>query len=248
MSVSDRPTAASGRSSPSDLVPDRDDGGQRLASLFAPCFTLVLRLRATDDFGEPAALRRRMKSLLDRIERTALEADRSPETLRRAQFGVVAFIDETILASNWDRKDEWMNTPLQLELYDRYDAGEVFFDHLDALLETPGRQAEVLEVYYLCLTLGFRGQYRIHQQERRRELIETTADALTRLRDRTDESLSPHGRPRDRNDDPTGGHVPPWALVVATLLMAGAVYVGLSMAASSTAQEVAEVLRRMAGR
>jgi len=246
MSVSNPTRTAPDRSAPPDAAADGRDGVRRLSSLFAPCFTLVLRLRGTDAFGEPAALRRRIKSLLDRIEREALRADRAPEALRRAQFGVVAFIDETILASNWDRKEDWMNTPLQLERYDRYDAGEVFFEHLDDALEAPRRHAEVLEVYYLCMTLGFRGKYRIHEQEKRRELIETTAETLVRHLDRADGPLSPKGRPRDRDADGGGIRVPLWGIVVAALLVAAGLYAGLSLSASTSAQQVAESLRRMA--
>jgi len=236
------------RSTPSDLIPGPGGEAQRLSSLFAPCFSLILRLRATDDFGDPAPLRRRVKTLLKRIEERALRGDRSPKDLRRAQFAVVAFIDETILASNWDRKQKWIDTPLQLELYDRYDAGEVFFEHLDDFLAAPRRHAEVLEVYYLCMTLGFRGQYRIHEQERRRELIETSAEALARLQDRSSTSLSPHGQPQDGTPDAEGGRVPLWSMVVAALLAAALLYTGLSLGASSTARDVAEALRHLAAR
>jgi len=248
MTGSNHTGTAPDRSIPSDLVPDPGGGTQRLSSLFAPCFSLILRLRATDDFGDPGPLRRRIKTMLERIEQRARRADRAPEALRRAQFGVVAFIDETILASNWERKEEWRDTPLQLELHDRYDAGEVFFEHLDDFLAAPRAHAEVLEVYYLCMTLGFRGQYRIHEQERRRELIEATAEALTRLSDRSHDPLSPQGRPRDQGGKVDGGRVPLWSMVVAALVAAVLLYAGLSWTASVAAQDVADALRQMATR
>ena len=69
---------------------------------------------------------------------------------------VVAFIDERILQSNWPGRTEWMASPLQLLLYREYTAGENFFARMRALLNR-GSPSGALEVYYLCLALGFSG-------------------------------------------------------------------------------------------
>ena len=68
----------------------------------------------------------------------------------------MAFIDERILKSNWLGRAEWMKNPLQLELFGEYTAGENFFTRMRALLNRREWSAS-LEVYYLCLGLGFHG-------------------------------------------------------------------------------------------
>lgn len=218
----------------------------RLSELFAPCFVLLLNLRATDDFGAPDVLRNRIKDLLDRIERDALDTDRAPETIQKAKFAVVAFLDETILSSTWVHKDQWMNTPLQLELYDRYDAGEVFFDRLRTFLDESQRYAEVLEVYYLCMALGFKGQYRIHEQEKLREFVERAADVLSGRADADEKRLAPHGRPRDEGPSAVRRTVPTWVIAVAALALGVLTYVGMYFYISASAYDVASALRQMA--
>jgi type VI secretion system protein ImpK len=243
MDVSERPPPAEPPTP--DAVPPVQGGDSGLAGRFAPCLTLILKLRSTREFGDPATLRRRIKGFLQRAERDALSTGAAPEAVRSAKFAVVAFLDETILASDWSEKEAWVNTPLQLELYDRYDAGEVFFDRLQTILDAPERRAEELEVYYLCLALGFKGKYQIHEQERRRELLERAARALRDHADRTTDGLSPQGRPQAPAAGEQRYWVPTWVIGVAALLAALLLYVGLSVYISGSAHEVAHAIQQM---
>ena len=218
---------------------------QRLSEIFAPCFTLILNLRATDDFGDPESLRRRMKELLDDAEREALRVGASPDGIQSAKFAIVAFIDETILSSDWPHKEDWASTPLQLELYDQYDAGEVFFDRLESLRENPGASAEVLEVYYLCMTLGFKGKYQIHGQERLREIIEGTYEDLRHLPGMGGKDLAPHGTPRGQVAQEVRSKLPTWVIVAAAALLGLLVYAGMFFYASDAANETAQEIQSL---
>jgi type VI secretion system protein ImpK len=73
-----------------------------------------------------------------------------------ARFAVCAWVDEAILNSGWNAKDQWQREQLQRLYYNIADAGEVFFSRLNAL---GPHQRDVREVYYLCLALGFMGRY-----------------------------------------------------------------------------------------
>lgn len=80
----------------------------------------------------------------------------SREDYDHARFAVFAWIDEAIMRSAWDGKSHWQREQLQRLYYQTADAGEIFFDRLNALGH---HQRDVREVYYLCLALGFTGQY-----------------------------------------------------------------------------------------
>jgi type VI secretion system protein ImpK len=80
----------------------------------------------------------------------------SREDYDHARFAVFAWIDEAIMRSSWDEKIRWQREQLQRQYYQTADAGEIFFDRLNALGH---HQRDVREVYYLCLALGFTGQY-----------------------------------------------------------------------------------------
>ena len=233
------------RESPSRGVLFDETADQRLSEIFAPCFTLILNLRASENFGDPDSLRRRIKGLLDDAEREALRVGASPADIRSAKFALVAFIDETILSSDWSHKEDWASTPLQLELYDQYDAGEVFFDRLECLREEPGARVEVLEVYYLCMTLGFKGKYQIHGQERLRELIENTYEDLQRQPGMGGKELAPHGAPRGQVAQEMRSKLPTWVIAAAAALIGLLIYTGMYFYASSAADETAQEIQSL---
>jgi type VI secretion system protein ImpK len=78
------------------------------------------------------------------------------EEYDQARFAVCAWVDEAILNSGWKEKGQWQGEPLQRVYYRTADAGEQFFERLNALgIQERG----IREVYYLCLALGFMGRH-----------------------------------------------------------------------------------------
>ncbi|WP_319525622.1 DotU family type IV/VI secretion system protein [uncultured Desulfosarcina sp.] len=73
-----------------------------------------------------------------------------------ARFAVFAWIDETILSSPWEGKTRWLGAQLQRRFYNTADAGKQFFERLNTI---GPHQLDVREVYYICLAMGFTGQY-----------------------------------------------------------------------------------------
>lgn len=223
-----------------------DEAKGRLADFYAPCLTLALKLRAAHEFGDAETLRGRIKRMLDASRREAERHGLPPEDAREAEFALVAFLDETLLSSDWSQKDRWLARPLQLELYNRYDAGEEFFHRLDGLRANPSLHAEVLEVYYLCMALGFKGKYQLHGQEELRELIEGTYAEMATQPGMKVGQLAPHGSPRDNVTTEVRGRMPTWVLVTAALVLGLVVYLGMSLYISRTADAVAQDIERVA--
>ncbi len=82
--------------------------------------------------------------------------DFSDKDYDMARFAVFAWIDEAILKSDWEGKTTWQFEQLQRKFYQTANAGEIFFKNLNSI---GPHQNEIREVYYLCLSLGFTGQY-----------------------------------------------------------------------------------------
>jgi type VI secretion system protein ImpK len=74
---------------------------------------------------------------------------------------VVAFLDETVLNQQVPVFADWIRKPLQQELFGIHVAGEIFFEELQGLLaqSDSAQLAHLLEVFHLCLSLGYRGRY-----------------------------------------------------------------------------------------
>lgn len=113
------------------------------------------RLGSDPNLPPPDRLRQEILGMLQRMVSRCREGGIADPEIAEARYAIVAFIDERILKSNWNGRAEWMSNPLQLQLYREYAAGENFFARMRALQKREA--AAALEVYFLCLALGFTG-------------------------------------------------------------------------------------------
>jgi type VI secretion system protein ImpK len=150
-----------------------------LANVVLPVITYGLRLKDRLEHGEDLDLgfeQTELKKLLksgsearrwpayggqatDSID-TSQRAGRSSSSgdqFLGARYALVCWLDEIfILDSSW--ANEWNEQKLETGLYDRNDRADEFWEQLrrcEARMET-----DALEVYYLCVMLGFRGRMR----------------------------------------------------------------------------------------
>jgi type VI secretion system protein ImpK len=125
-------------------------------------FTAAIRLRSNQQVASDAsAFRAQIKQLLGGADQEARRRGSPPEYVRLAIYAFVAFLDESVLNSNQPMFGEWPRQPLQEEIFGDHTAGETFFVHLDELLSRQDSEAlaDTLEVFLLCLLLGFRGRF-----------------------------------------------------------------------------------------
>jgi len=94
--------------------------------------------------------------LLTKSEENMRKGSFSHEDYDQARFMICAWVDEAILASGWQHKNQWQREQLQRLYYNTTDAGEEAFERLNRLTF---HQKEVRELYYLCLALGFKGRF-----------------------------------------------------------------------------------------
>jgi type VI secretion system protein ImpK len=214
-----------------------------LAEHFSRCFVFAMQLREAPFLGDPDELRRRALDVIERASRAARRDGATLEDVRDAEFAVVALIDEAVLSSKWEGKERWAAAPLQLERYERFDAGEVFFDKLEELrrrVESRG----VLEVFYLCLATGFRGKYQFLPQDELRTLIEDVQAELLGHRDREGVPLSPNGRPRTFAR-PTGARSRgAWPIIVGAVVLAAILYAWARFSLGGAAADAAQAAER----
>jgi type VI secretion system protein ImpK len=158
---------------------------ENLAFLFQEILTVIVRIRAgRQPVTDAQKFRMDMKAALKRAEKDALTKGYMPNDIRPATFAVVAFLDESVLNSTNAAFADWSRMPLQEEMYGNQLAGEIFFENLQRLLARPDNQdlADLLEVYLLCLLLGYKGRYGLSGQEALRPIMDSLAGKIRRIR------------------------------------------------------------------
>ena len=133
----------------------------RLTDIFTELLAYVAYFNRSVTVKQPSfdQVKADITRLMSDIEIRIGQSNITPDDYDLARFAVVAWVDETLLSSEWNDKDRWQKESLQRMYYQTADAGEIFFDRLNAL---GLHQRDVREVYYLCLAMGFKGRY-IHE-------------------------------------------------------------------------------------
>jgi type VI secretion system protein ImpK len=135
---------------------------ENLALLYQGILTGIIRLKSQrQHIPDSETFRKRTKATLQEVERVAVATGYDVRDVRDTHFAVVAFLDSVILHSKDPVRAEWERKTLQQELFGQTDAGVVFFEKLDQFRSRRDSEqlADILEVYLLCLLLGFEGRY-----------------------------------------------------------------------------------------
>jgi type IV/VI secretion system ImpK/VasF family protein len=127
---------------------------------FRPLFETLSALAAGTQAAHAAELRPLRADLRQRL--LALKQELAPRVGEREcylmLFALVVHFDEVVRTS-FPEADHATWPLLQKELFDTDRGGDLFYQSLAELLETQKGAGPVHEVYFFCLTLGFRGKY-----------------------------------------------------------------------------------------
>ena len=101
----------------------------------------------------PQEERVRLRTFLDQGE-AIVGAGRDWQLTR---YALVAWIDEMLVEASWSHREWWSNNVMERELFNTRECAERFF--VNAKEASGLSQRDALEVYYVCVILGFRGIY-----------------------------------------------------------------------------------------
>jgi type VI secretion system protein ImpK len=166
---------------------------ENLALLYQSLLTGIIRVKGQrQHIPDTESFRKRTKATLLEVERVAVATGYDVRDVRDTHFAVVAFLDSVILHSKDSVRSEWERRTLQEELFGQSDAGLVFFEKLDQFRSRRDSEqlADILEVYLLCLLLGFEGRYSGAQRGELDGITDSLRMRIEYIRGR-DDRLSP---------------------------------------------------------
>lgn len=221
---------------------------KNLPELSTEILLAVMRLRTSSDIGDFDTFHTSVQKLFQSFEKQCKDRGMDIDDVNTAKYALAAFLDETVLNSRWPYKDRWADNPLQLDYFGTYLAGEIFYDKVEELRARAESKADLLEVYYMCLLLGFRGKYGVSGQEKLRGLIENVASELSRVKPSLSQDLSPHWKIPDGPQVQQSDRLPRWAALTCWIVLAVAIllYFGLFFKIRSDADSLREKVRSQA--
>ena len=204
-----------------------------LVTFAGPILDLVLRLKA-GIVAPSHELRPQVAGMLEDFEKRAERYRFNHKIVQVSKFALAAFVDETVLMNNFPLRDEWEKYALQLELFGEQLAGNKFFEKLSAMLKQIEVTQDAVEIYYICMLLGFKGRYQVYEQEKLLAIMQETANALVKVGKIKPVELAPHWLSVDQPKPPPKRGMPIWAKISAIAFIGLAIIVYVIMFLMST--------------
>ncbi len=201
-------------------------GATPLAIAAAPLLQLLGRLRNTATPPDAGDLRERAVAEMRRFEQAARDGGVPMDQLRPAHYALCASLDDVVLNTPWGSTGAWAARSLVSTFHQEVRSGERFFDLLAQMRQNPGIFLPVIELMYLCLSLGFMGRHRLSQRgpAEIERLREETYSVIARQRPAPEPALSPHWQGVDAPYRPARARLPVWVAAAAGLAVVGLVY------------------------
>ena len=132
-----------------------------LLALAAGMLSLVARLRATVNYAVVDDLKKKLAKEVSEFERRALGSGMQQEKVRMASYALCSFLDEIIQNTPWGSQSNWGHQSLLILFHKEAWGGERFFIIIDSLVQQPAQNLQLLEFFYVLLSFGFEGKYRV---------------------------------------------------------------------------------------
>ncbi|NHQ91362.1 type IVB secretion system protein IcmH/DotU [Janthinobacterium lividum] len=211
---------------------------QTLMDLMYDGFYALFMLKNGSGPQDNADFISKMTHFLDEFSRGAKKQGASADDIDAAKYAFCAAVDEIILRSPYSIRDEWARRPLQLVLFGDQLAGENFFIRLEALRARGSAHLQALEVFHMCLLLGFQGRYILEGPEKLNYLTARLGDEIAQMKGKKT-GFAPHAERPDQIIHKLRNNVPPWVLCSVFALICALGYLGLrTMLAKQTEAQI----------
>ncbi|KRB01028.1 type VI secretion system protein ImpK [Pseudomonas sp. Root68] len=198
-----------------------------LKDLVQDFISMALIVRKGRQVTSVSAFEASVDTFFKALERDARGANYSVEQVKDTQYALCAFLDESVLRSGDNElRRHFELQPLQFRYFGVHLAGEGFFEKIDALRGDVKQNLDVLEVYHLCLALGFEGKFSLGQKDQLRYLANTLGQDIARFR-KTPKALSPDWALPDQVSQMLRHEVPLWLYLALIALVCTGVYLTL---------------------
>lgn len=168
----------------------------------------------------------KMTQFLDDFGRGAKKQGASADDIDAAKYAFCAAVDEIILASPFPVRQQWERRPLQLVLFGDQLAGQHFFDRLEELRAKGAVRLQALQVFHMCLLLGFQGKYAIDGAEKLNYLTARLGDEIAHMKGKS-RGFAPRAERPDQIVHKHRSDVPLWVVCSVFGLLGLCAYLGL---------------------
>ncbi|MFN3234528.1 MAG: type IVB secretion system protein IcmH/DotU [Gammaproteobacteria bacterium] len=159
----------------------------------AQCFATLSEIKATHIPPNASGLFKRLKTEINAFQQYIAQ-EYTHEICLASQYALCATFDDAIMNTEWGAHDYWESHRLLTQLQNDHSDGERFFMILEHVKQQPEVYSDLLEFLYVCLRLGFKGQYRssVFSFMQLNQLTDQLYHLIRGIKGETQSTLSPN--------------------------------------------------------
>jgi type VI secretion system protein ImpK len=218
-----------------------------LVQAATPLLVLAGRLRGQVSQADVDALRRQTSQEVRAFEDRARSANVPPEDILAARYALCTAVDEAVMNTPWGSQSGWSGQSLLVTFHREVFGGEKFFQILERISTQSQRFVSVLELFYICLALGFEGKYHLDQRGATK-LAEVRTELYRRIqsvRGAPESDLSPHWHGVEDRRNAVLRFVPLWVVAAASVALLIGAYIFFGGALNTRAEPVNAALAQV---
>lgn len=230
-----------------ERVPFTAEGQDPLVRAAGPLLLLAGRLRFATQAPDMAALRRQLLADVRTFEERSQQSGVPTDQIAAGRYALCATLDEAILSTPWGAQTDWAAQPLLVVFHRETWGGEKFFQMIERTRSDPQRYAGLLELFYLCLSVGFGGRFAIDPQGsvQLERLQHELFELLRNLREPPATPLSLRWQGVEDRRNPLFRYVPLWVVAAAAIALVAGAWLYYRTTLTSSAEPVLAALSQV---
>ena len=201
---------------------------------------LLVTIRASHSHPAPDQLRNQLIRELDSFKTNARDILDDPKQVTQASYVMCTALDEAAMNTPLGHASNWSQHNLLSTFHNEVAGGERFFTLLKGLGKNPKENIQLLELMYLCLSLGYEGSYRLaaNGQETLVKVRNWLHELIQSVRDVPESALSQRWQGSLVKERKLPRMTPLWVGLAAALAIASITYVSLLFSLGSRSEQV----------
>ena len=206
------------------------------------------KTRSSLSHPDVGGLHQRLTNEIRALEAQLRDLGLKQEVQLSVRYLMCSVLDEAVLNTPWGTESGWGQRTLLSVFHGETSGGEKSFLILDRLRQSPSENLDVIELFYICLSLGFEGRYRF--MNRGKEALDQVREELfsiiRRQRGDYERTLSPSWNGLGRTRNPLTEYIPLCVVVALMVTILFFSYSGLRYwlysSSSPVADEIADLI------
>lgn len=202
-------------------------GANPLLAAASPLLQAMVEV-CSESYAAPSGLKDELVKRIKDFEFMALSQGCDNTEIIASRYVLCTALDEAITTKPWSSMLDWTKNSLLIIFHNEANGGEKLFQLLDKLARNPSRHINILELIYVCLSLGYEGKYRVLQ--RGLTELEAIRNSLYRqirmIRGDVQHELAINWQPTEAKQQKLPLYIPYWLIGLLALCCLGLIYFG----------------------